>query len=179
VTGDELVLLFLGIRREAFRLEQLDRYTVDEENALYSAWQAGDSIRRTPETSEWLRLISEHTAAGRRIYSVRIVDRPLSEYVRFELACLPDNVDAGQVVSVVDRHAHPDLAALTDDFWLFDDAIAAVMRYDEDGRPLEPEAAADVAAYRRRRDLTLAHARPLDEWLAAHRHELQERRRTA
>jgi len=38
---------------------------------------------------------------------------------------------------------------------------------------------ADVAAYRRRRDLTLAHARRLDGWLAAHRHELQERRRTA
>jgi len=166
--------LFLGIDREAFRLEQLDRYTVDEEDELYAAWQAGRPIDRTPDTSEWLRLIADHTAAGRRVYSVRIVDWPLSDYVRFELACLPDNAAAGQEVYVVERRAHLDLAVLTEDFWLFDDSTAVVMRYDADGRPLEPEAVADVAAYRARRDLALANARPLAEWLAAHRNDLQE-----
>lgn len=179
MTGDELMSAFLGIRSEAFRLEQLDRYTVDEEDELYAAWRSGRSIRRTPDTSEWLQLIAEHTAAGRRVRSVRVVDWPLSDYVRFELDSYPDNVAAGQEVYVVDRQAHPDLAALAEDFWLFDDTTAAAMRYDASGRPLDPQAVADVAVYRAHRDLALAHARPLDEWLAAHHHQLQELRRSA
>lgn len=176
MTTDDLMALFLGIRREAFRLEQHGQYTVDEEDELYAAWKAGRSIARTPDTSPWLRLITDHAAAGRRVYSVRVVDWPLSDYTRFELASYPDNVLAGQEVYVVDRGAHPDLAGLTEDFWLFDDRAAAVMRYDRDGRPLGP-AAADVDSSRARRDLALAHARPLDQWLAAH--QLQDLRQTA
>lgn len=174
MTTDDLMRLFLGIRREAFRLEQHEQYVVDEEDELFTAWKAGQSISRTPDTSSWLRLIADHKAAGRRVYSVRIVDWPLSEYTRYELASYPDNVRAGQEVYVVDRHVHPDLAGITDDFWLFDDETAAVMHYDHDGRPLQPEAAADAADYWARRDLALARAQPLDEWLLAHRQELEE-----
>lgn len=98
----------------------------------------------------------------------------MSEYVRFELACYPNNVVAGEEVYLVDRDAHPDLAALGEDFWMFDSATVAVMRYDPEGHPLDPEPGQDTAAYRARRDLALAHALPLDEWLAAHRHQLEE-----
>lgn len=173
MTTDEVMELFLGIRREAFRLEQLERYNVEEEDELFAAWRAGRSVHRTPDTSEWLRLISDHTAAGRRVYRVHIVEWPLSEYIRYELASYADNLAAGEEIYIADRDAHPDLATFRADFWLFDDETAAVMHYDEDGRPLEPEPG-DAPAYRERRDLALAHALPLKEWFAVHRQEVQE-----
>lgn len=179
MTTNDVLRLFLDIRREAFRLEQLERYAVEEDDELLAAWREGRSIRRTPADSAWLRLIADHTAAGRRVYRVHVIDWPLSEYTRFELACYPDNVAAGEEVYLVDRDAAPALAALAEDFWLFDDEAAALMPYDHDGRPLDPEPATDVAAYRARRDVALAHALPLDEWLTAHRDQLEELRKSA
>lgn len=168
--------LFRGIRREAFRLEQLEQYTVESDDELLAAWRAGRSVRRTPDTSPWLRHIADHAAAGRRVYRVHVIDWPLSDYLRFELALYPDGVAAGEDVYLADRSEHPDLAALTEDFWLFDDQTAVVMQYGADGRFLGPSVPDDVAAYRARRDLALAHAAPFDDWLAAHRLDLGELR---
>ncbi|MGH2370891.1 MAG: DUF6879 family protein, partial [Chloroflexota bacterium] len=55
------------------------------------------------------------------------------------------------------------------DFWLFDEAIGVRMRYDESGRFLFAERLTDpaeVAAYRRARDVAMAHAIPLVRYLA-------------
>jgi len=175
MTDEDVMALFLGIRQEAFRLEQRDSYeNVDTEDELFAAWRAGRSIHRTPATSPWLDLVAGHAAAGRRVYRVRIVDWPLSEYTRYELASYADNVAAGEEVYVVDRDAHPDHAALIEDFWLFDNDTATVMRYDDDGRPLDP-APGDARDHRDRRETALAHALPLVEWIAAHRQALEER----
>jgi hypothetical protein len=176
VTEDELTRLFDTFQRSAFRLEQLPQYLVPQEDELLADWRAGRSIQRTPETSDWLRLIADHTAAGRRLYRVHVVDWPLSEYTRFEIECYPDNIAAGEDVYVADRDAHPDLAELAEDFWLLDDRIVLRMHYDDEGHYVGADLAADVAldGYRRQRDLALAHARPLDEWRAAHRRQLEE-----
>jgi hypothetical protein len=176
VTEDELTRLFDTFQRSAFRLEQLPQYLVPQEDELLADWRAGRSIRRTPETSDWLRLIADHTAAGRRVYRVHVVDWPLSEYTRFEIDCYPDNIAAGEDVYVADRTASADLKyVLREDFWLLDDRLVLLMRYDDEGHYLGADLADDeLESFRRQRDIALAHAVPLDEWRAAHRRQLEE-----
>ncbi|MGH8896033.1 MAG: DUF6879 family protein [Egibacteraceae bacterium] len=169
---DELMQLFDAMRESAFRLETLDRYTVPSEAEMLADFLAGRPLpQRTPENNPWLREIADHIAAGRRFYRVHVLSRPLSDYLRFELSLYPQTAAVGHETFIADRDSHPDLTELTElteDFWLFDDATVAVMRYDDEGHWLGAEKAPDglLSEYRRRRDLALAHAVPLDEYLA-------------
>ncbi|MGH8884472.1 MAG: DUF6879 family protein [Egibacteraceae bacterium] len=161
--------LFDTICESAFRLETLDRYTVPQEAEAFADFLVGrPRPPRTVETSPWLRRIANHTDAGRRVYRVHVLSHPLSDYLRFELSGYPETDAAGAETFIADRDAHPDLAELTEDFWLYDDEIVAVMNYDDEGHFLGAERAPDdlLGEYRRRRDLALAHAVPFDEYLA-------------
>lgn len=170
---EEFGRLFTTFERSAFRLETLAQYLVEEEAEEFAGFQAGRPLpRRTPENDEWLRMIAEDTAAGKRWCRVHVVEQPLTPYLRYELACYPDSVAAGEEVYIADRDAHPELAALgREDFWLFDGRVVVLMRYDEQGHWLGAEYAADAELdeYRRRRDLALQHAMSLDDYLSSQR----------
>jgi len=78
-----------------------------------------------------------------------------------------------QPVSIAVRSWHRDLAALAEDFVLFDPGIpgqaVVYMRYDAAGHLTGldfSDDAAEVARARRRRDIALAHAVPLSEFTA-------------
>ena len=64
---------------------------------------------------------------------VHVVDRPLTDYVRYELAVYAENVAAGEDVLIADSSVYPELAGLTQDFALFDSETAVLFDYDEDG----------------------------------------------
>ncbi len=152
----------------AFRLETLPRYLTltDQEAAEYGEWQAGRRAPLpTPETSSWLARIQSTVADGYRWYRVHIMDHPLSDYSQFELYGYQANARAGEDIYIADRHAHRDLDGLRQDFWLIDDEIAVVMHYDDDGRFLRPERAADASPYRQMRDTALHHAVTLADYL--------------
>jgi hypothetical protein len=170
VNVEEFGRLFTTFERSAFRLETLSQYLVAEEAAEFADFQAGRPLpRRTPENNPWLRMIAEDTAAGKHWHRVHVVTHPLSAYLRYELGCYPDSAAAGEQIFLADRDAHPQLAALDhEDFWLFDDQIVVCMRYDEQGRWLGADYAADadLDEYRWRRDLALAHAVALNDYLA-------------
>lgn len=167
MTTADFSRVFREFRRSAFRLETLQRYTVPGEAERLRAFQQTGRVDRDPETDPWLRQVREDTAAGKRYYRVHIVAQPLSDYLRFELASYAHNVTAGEEINIADRVAHPDLEQLHEDFWLFDDSTVVAMAYDVEGCWLDayyaPAAALDD--YRRRRDLALAHAVPLAEYL--------------
>lgn len=170
---EEFGRLFTAFERSAFRLETLPQYLVEDEADEFADFQAGRPLpRRTPENDEWLRMIAEDTAAGKRWYRVHVVEQPLTAYLRYELACYPDSVAAGEEIWIAERDAHPELAALGhEDFWLFDDRIVVLMRYDEEGHWLGAEhaPAAQLDEYRRRRDLALEHAISLHDYLTRQR----------
>jgi hypothetical protein len=95
------------------------------------------------------------------------LDRPLTEYLRFELLAYQENAAAGEEIRLAERDVHPALAALRSDFWLFDDTIAVPMQYDEEGHFVDfhVTTAPDVVERcRRERDLALAHSAPLHEF---------------
>jgi hypothetical protein len=134
----------------AFRLETLSFYAVPAEDERLRAFRLGLARpERSARTSAWLRRIADTTAAGKSWRRVRVVGRPLSEYECYQLIGYRESAEAGEVTRIADRSAHPGLAKLTRDFWLFDTGttrpFAALMSYDQAGRYLGAEVTTDQA----------------------------------
>jgi hypothetical protein len=173
VSEQEIYEAVEAFKSTAFRLETLPQYAVPQDvERLRVFRETGQPPARTTETSPWLGLIARTTAAGRRWSRVHIVSEPLTEYLRFELLAYRDNASAGESIRIADRDTHAALAHLTEDFWLLDGdgdhSVAVLMRYDADGHFLGAERAEHpdtVARCRAERDLALALAVPLDEYL--------------
>ena len=161
------------MEREAFRLQQHQSYA-GVQSPEWQAWQAGEPLPViTPENHPWLKKVAGYTAAGRRVYEVIIVEWPLAEYTRYGLALIPMEMSDGSESFLVDRDAHPDLATLTEDFWMFDEQRVAVMRYDEQERFVEvAEPTEPIEVYIARRDLAMKYAVPFEQWMAEHRDRL-------
>jgi len=172
LTPDELLELFRTFERSAFRLETRQQYNVPQETERIRAFQEGRPLPDHPVSQTSLRLVADATAAGKRIYRVHIIDRPLTPYMRFELAVYPQNVAAGEAIYIAERAAHPGLAALTEDFWLFDgdtNPTVVWIRYTAEGSVLgweRTEQEGDVERCCQQRDLAMAHAVSLGEFLA-------------
>ncbi|MGH3776343.1 MAG: DUF6879 family protein [Pseudonocardiaceae bacterium] len=172
---DELTAEFDRMEREAFRLQQHQSYA-GVPGPEWEAWQAGKPLPViTPDNHPWLKRVAGYTAAGRRVYDVHVVEWPLAEYTRYALALMPMALSAGSEYFLVDRDVHPDLATLTQDFWMFDEQRIAVMHYDEQERfveatdPTEP-----IETYIARRDLAMKYAAPFEQWMSEHWHRLAD-----
>jgi hypothetical protein len=164
----ELGRLLTSFRRTAFRLETRQHYLVPEETAAFERFLRGGP----PEsqwTDEWTQLVAAATSDGKRMQRVRVVQEPLSPYVRFELTWgSPNSVAAGEQIHVlVDEPGQ--VQAPREDFWLFDGTIVVRLRYDGDGRFLGADTVTDPAAvtrHRQVRDNALARAIPLERYTA-------------
>ncbi|HEU0087418.1 MAG TPA: hypothetical protein VFQ77_07185 [Pseudonocardiaceae bacterium] len=175
MSGINLYAEFERMEREAFRLQQHQSYA-GVPGPEWEAWQAGKSLPAiTPESHPFLKKVADYTAAGRRVYDVHIVEWPLAEYTRYALAVIPMSAWNGREVFLVDRDAHPDLASLTEDFWMFDEQRVAVMRYDDQERFVEAaEPAEPIEVYIARRDLAMKYAVPFEQWMAEHRDRMAD-----
>lgn len=162
---DDFDRLFHTFKHSAFRLEQVQQYLVPEDDAAFTAWRERRSLPEfTVDTSPWLRLIADTTAAGRRWTRVHIVEQPLSEYNRFRLATDSALTSAGEHTCVVDRARHAELDALRDDFWIFDDQLVVTIQFDREGHfdGLTRIPDEDVDRYRAQRNRASRWAVPLD-----------------
>ena len=90
-----------------------------------------------------------------------------------EMAAYRENIDAGEEVGIAVRSWHPDLAGLTEDFVLFDPGsehqAMVWMRYDDQGQLTGRDYSddpVDLARALRHREITLAHAVPLCEFVS-------------
>lgn len=173
MNSDDFARLFDTAVSSVFRLETLPAYSTAEEADLIADLLAGRPLPDwTPADHDLFRQIAEDTAAGKRWQRVHVVNSPLTDYLRYELAVYRYGTAAGEDIRIANRDAHPDLDGLREDFWLFDDQILALMRYDGEGRFLGVDLAGadvDLDEYRRRRDVALAHSVPLDEYGTDHR----------
>lgn len=168
-----LTELWQTFRTSAFRLEALQYYVLAEDEPRRQAFREGRQLPPRPGKTESLRMIAGAVAAGKRVHRVHVVDLPLSEYVRYELAVYPENIAAGEDVRIALRSADPGLRDLTTDFWLFDgdEAGAAVVwfRYTPGGQIISRDFSddpGDVGRAREQRDLALACSLSLSEFLA-------------
>lgn len=162
--------LLATFEHSAFRLEARDTYLVPEEEERLSAFLSGREVRpRTIEADEWLALVAGATKSGRQMARVRIVGRPLTDYTRFELALYRENILAGEDVRLVERPKLPERGTglqWRQDFWLFDDRVPVILRYDEAGRFLGVEEGTDIDAFRQRQREALARSVTYEQFVS-------------
>lgn len=162
----ELGALLQNFRHTAFRLETLERYTVPQEAEWFAAWRrTGRLPELTPENDSWLRMVRDHTRAGRVMQRVRVVSTPLTDYERFELALFPPSLEAGEDIRVISRSVLRSTLRVREDFWLFDRQTAIMLRYDLEGRFLRAEPG-QPGLCQSQCDEALARSIPLKEFLA-------------
>jgi hypothetical protein len=160
MTTPDLGQLFESFTTSAFRLECLPAYQVPQEAESIAAWRAGKSKPSTPRA--WLTTVRAAIDRGARMQRVRLVESPPTEYQERQIAwAYPDNEAAGEELYVLDHRPEGLLSA---DFWLFDDATAVVMEYDDHGRFLRPVVAETVEPYRHARDMALKSSVPFREY---------------
>lgn len=137
---DDLTRLLDTFTDSVFRLETLQDYPTDEYDERQRVFLAeGRLLPPPPRKVEWLAWVRDRIAAGRRVGRVHVVDYPLSDYLRYELAVYAEGAAAGEDARIADRAAHPDLHRLRNDFILVDgdtDHPTVVwLDHDPDGRP--------------------------------------------
>lgn len=160
--------LFDDFDREAFRLETLDDYSGSGNVDAYRVFQAGQP---QPEgyNAGWVNELRGLTNAGKRVYRVHVLKRPLTEYLHFELGWgYRTNMTGGEEFFILDVTDAPNPLEGVPDFWLFDSKDTAVMRYDDTGAYLGSDVLPqdEASAYVTYRETALAHAEPFTDWWA-------------
>lgn len=155
--------------REAFRLETLDDYSQSGGVDAYQAFLAGKSQPEEYKTAGWLTTVGNAVQAGKRVYRVHVLSRPLTDYLRFELSWgYRRNMTAGEEFFILDTTTQENPIPEAPDFWLFDNETVGAMSYDGEGKYLGVDFHGEdrMAEFQRYRDTAMAAAVPFPEWWA-------------
>jgi hypothetical protein len=93
--GPEFGDLFHSFEHTAFRLETRDQYKSTIELQALRQFVAGEPVDMG-WFQDWLTMIREATAEGRRFTRVRVVSMPLTDYSRFGVLCSQHTNAAGE-----------------------------------------------------------------------------------
>ncbi|MFF2352521.1 DUF6879 family protein [Kitasatospora sp. NPDC058115] len=160
---------FSAFERAAFRLETLDDYSQSGGVDAFHAFLAGKEQPEDYRSAGWVGTVSEATRVGKRMYRVHVLSRPLTDYLRFELAWgYHRNMAAGEEFFILDTTDRENPIPQAPDFWLFDDEAVAAMNYDGNGKYLGADYpdAARLDEFRAYRDTAMAHSVPFTDWWA-------------
>ncbi|WP_371653394.1 MULTISPECIES: DUF6879 family protein [unclassified Streptomyces] len=134
--------MLAGCHVSAVHLEMRDAYGIAAEAAEFEAWKAGDDGSRYDRTGRrraWLDLVRETVGRGVVMRRARIVSEPVSEYIKYEHAGTPLNIEAGESVRWLARRQASDIALPGNDFWLFDERVVRFNHFTGDGASGGPE----------------------------------------
>jgi hypothetical protein len=145
-TAQQRDILFDLFERDAFHLELRDSYHVASEDESYRRWRHGEPPDPSDDDRPWLRRIRAIASSGRSVRRVRVISEPLSEYIRYEHYGTTQNLAAGEDIRWLPRLLVPEHVVFPldgADWWLFDDCLIAIGRFDERGLPLGSEVSTD------------------------------------
>ncbi len=123
---DELFELFT---EEAFRLETLSVYDVEEEKKAILEFNKTGKIEENVD-NEWVNLLK----IGKPVKRLRLLSNPLSNYEIFELEVYKTNLKYGEDIRIVNRD---NFNEKLQDFWIFDMKWIGIMKYDKTGKFLD------------------------------------------
>jgi hypothetical protein len=159
----------------SFRLEALDRYTVDFEQEEFEAFLRGDPLPppNPPLFEQWFARLRQERAEGKLRSRVHVIAGPLTPYLHYEIDwAYKANAAAGEDIRILHSTSWETspFGKQPPDFYLLDDEQVILMAYDSVGHWLGGDIITErteVAGYRRLRNLALDTAVPLADYLAA------------
>ena len=167
---------FLGEHhhRDLLRVETLDRYSSASDGAEFDRYRAGEPEPDRAAKTAWLDRIRIDTEAGRVWRRLRVVQPPLTDYVRYSCEWgYTDNAAAGEEVRLLDLSTvSPGASVLLGigDYYLLDASHAAAMRYDSTGTftGAEPVTGPVTDIYRAAAQVGWQLAEPFEQWWNRH-----------
>jgi hypothetical protein len=166
--GEAWSRYFRDFRSSAFRLELHPVYTMPGEADELRRFRAGE--KPPPDYHYgWLDTMAAARDVGKTVRRVRVVRRPLTDYIRYEFEWgFVYNVAAGEDIRVLDLTARPEPDLPDYDFWLFDEQVVVKMLYRPDGTQIGRElvAAPDLDVYMCYRDAAWCEAVPFRDYWA-------------
>ncbi|PJN32385.1 hypothetical protein CG747_42585 [Streptomyces sp. CB02959] len=133
--------LLSGAQRTAVHLEMRDQYGVGDEVEDIDRFTRTGEITLDPTASfwpEWLGIVKETLARGVVMRRARIVSEPVTDYIRWEHAVTPLNLEGGEQVRWLPRRHASDIPLPGNDFWLIDDRLAVFHFFTGDGDWADP-----------------------------------------
>ena len=140
--GPEFAALFRSFKHTAYRLETRDQYYSPNETRALEQFVACEPVDMD-WFQNWLTMIRDATAAGRRFARVRVVTAPLTDYSRFGVFCSQYTNEAGEDIRYLARDQAQGLPDY--DYWLFDSRRLVKMHFDEQEQFLGGEVIEDPA----------------------------------
>ncbi|MEV7951442.1 DUF6879 family protein [Streptomyces rubiginosohelvolus] len=126
----------------AVHLETRDEYATDAEDQDLKAWRAGELAGLDDRSSWWgwfHDAVADAVARGVTVQRARVISLPATEYIRFEHACTPRNLAAGEDVRWLPRDQALGLLLPAHDYWLFDGELVRWHHFAGDGTHLRDE----------------------------------------
>jgi hypothetical protein len=162
-----------GFDHTAFRLETLQHYGLGYEDEPLSRFLAGEPRPHGHVLGDWIDLVQDACAAGKRMQRVHVVVEPLSPYMRYELAWpYADSVAAGEDIQIIPiGQGEWPVGLPKHDFWLYDSNRVGVLHYDPEGHLYRVEMVRDPVEVVRHsvwRDIAMHQAIPWAEYLNRH-----------
>jgi hypothetical protein len=137
--GEAWSRYFRDFEGSAFRLELHPIYTMPGEADELRRFRAGE-LPPADYHYSWLDTVAQAKKAGKTIRRVRVVKRPLTDYIQYEFSWgFVYNVEAGEDIHVLDLTGRPGPNLPDHDFWLFDDSTVVKMLYRPDGTQIGRE----------------------------------------
>jgi hypothetical protein len=118
--------LLADTHRTAVHLEMRDVYAVGDEADDLETFLRTGVPNLDPARSfwpQWMPLVKDAVARGVRMRRARIVSEPVTDYIRYEHAITPLNLQAGEEVRWLPRRRASDIPLPGNDFWLLDGRI--------------------------------------------------------
>ncbi|OKJ26724.1 DUF6879 family protein [Streptomyces sp. CB01580] len=128
---EEFGRLFETFEHSAWHLETRRGYASDREDPGYAKFLATGTAPCDLD-SEWCVNIRRQTASGKYVGRVRVVDNPPTEGQLFLLGYAKCNAATGEDVRNLWREDAARLRLPTEDFWIFDSRLVAVLRFDDE-----------------------------------------------
>lgn len=143
-----------------------ERYNSPKEAESFETFLAGEPDDLAWHQN-WLAMLREATAAGRRFSRVRVVSVPLSDYSRFGVWISQFASQAGDDIRYLPRDAAQVNDLPEHDYWLFDSRTLVRMHFGADDRFVGGEVIDDpevVVQHNYWRDVAWHHAIPRSEF---------------
>lgn len=159
---------------DLLRVETLDHYTSASDGTEFDRYRAGEPEPDRAAKTAWIDRLRTDTATGRTWRRLRVIQPPLTDYVRYSCEWgYTDNTAAGEQVRVLDLSTAPHGASVLrdiGDFYLVDDTHAAAMHYNPAGAFIHADPVTDPVTdvYRTAARVGWQLAEPFEQWWRRH-----------
>lgn len=109
---------------EAYRYECQLRYAESKEQGPFTEFLRSGRLAIPPGLESWITLIRNARARGVTVRRVRVIDEPLNDYLRWEMAlAVAANIPAGEDIRVLPLSSDARSELPDHDFWMIDGRV--------------------------------------------------------